>query len=92
MPRHNRNLAEGGKLWDKVKAVEVLGEIAFVLPGRAGKNACEVKQELRASHVQLPGKIRIGLSLRRRVRATGCCCGPGAAVPIPNHGASPAVN
>jgi hypothetical protein len=29
--RHNRNLAEGCKLWDKVEASEVLGEIAFIL-------------------------------------------------------------
>ncbi|MBL4954762.1 IS4 family transposase, partial [Neobacillus sp. YIM B02564] len=54
--RHNRNLAEGGKLWDKVEASEVLGEIAFILPGRSGQKARQVRQELRASRLQLPGK------------------------------------
>jgi hypothetical protein len=53
--QHNRNLAEGGKLWDSVDASPVLGEITFILPGRAGQKAREVKQELRARHVKLPG-------------------------------------
>jgi hypothetical protein len=57
--RHNRNLAEGGKLWDKVEAGEVLGEIAFILPGRSGRKAREVRQELRASRLQLPGKRQL---------------------------------
>ena len=42
--RHNRNLAEGGKLLDKVEAGQVRGEIAFFLPGRAGQKAREVRQ------------------------------------------------
>ena len=42
--RHNRNLAEGSKLWDKVEAGEVLGEIAFILPGRAGQKTRQVMQ------------------------------------------------
>ncbi|TDF55096.1 IS4 family transposase, partial [Cupriavidus sp. L7L] len=49
--QHNRNLAEGGKLWDSVDASPVLGEITFILPGRAGQKAREVKQELRAQRV-----------------------------------------
>ncbi len=53
--QHNRNLAEGGKLWDSVGASPVLGEITFILPGRAGQKAREVKQELRAQRVKLPG-------------------------------------
>ena len=60
--RHNRNLAEGGKLWDKVEAGEVLGEIAFILPGRAGQKAREVRQELRASRIQLPGNRQLGVT------------------------------
>lgn len=60
--RHNRNLAEGGKLWDKVEASEVLGEIAFILPGRAGQKAREVRQELRASRIQLPGKRQLSVT------------------------------
>ena len=34
----------------------MLGEIAFILPGRAGQKAREVRQELRASRIELPGK------------------------------------
>ncbi|GAC1422050.1 MAG: hypothetical protein NVSMB6_23630 [Burkholderiaceae bacterium] len=60
--RHNRNLAEGGKLWDKVEASEVLGEIAFILPGRAGQEAREVRQELRASRIELPGKRQLSVT------------------------------
>ena len=60
--RHNRNLAEGGKLWDKVEGSEVLGEIAFILPGRAGQKAREVRQELRASRIELPGKRQLGVT------------------------------
>jgi hypothetical protein len=40
----------------------VLGEIAFVLPGRAGKKAREVRQELRASRIAFPGKRQFGLT------------------------------
>ena len=46
--RHNRNLAEAGKLWDKVEAGELLGEIAFILPGQAG--------------LQLPGKRQLSVT------------------------------
>jgi hypothetical protein len=60
--RHNRNLAEGSKLWDKVEASEVLGEIAFILPGRAGQKARQVRQELRASRLQLPGKRQLSVT------------------------------
>ncbi|MDK2662176.1 IS4 family transposase [Cupriavidus sp. LEh21] len=56
--QHNRNLAEGGKLWDSVDASPVLGEITFILPGRAGQKAREVKQELRARRVKLLGTSR----------------------------------
>ncbi|MCY0856436.1 IS4 family transposase [Cupriavidus sp. D39] len=54
--QHNRSLGETGKLWDTVDASEALGEIGFILPGRAGQKAREVKQELRAQRVKLPGK------------------------------------
>jgi len=60
--QHNRTLREGGKLWDKVEAGEVLGEITFVLPGRAGQKAREVRQELRASRITLPGKRALGVT------------------------------
>ncbi|MBB1632663.1 IS4 family transposase [Cupriavidus sp. UME77] len=54
--QYNRNLAEAGKLWDNVDASQALGEITFILPGRAGQKAREVKQELRAQRVKLPGQ------------------------------------
>jgi len=54
--QHNRSLEAGARLWDTVDASQVLGEIAFILPGRAGQKAREVKQELRAQRVKLPGK------------------------------------
>lgn len=54
--QYNRNLAEAGKLWDNVDASQALGEISFILLGRAGQKAREVKQELRAQRVKLPGR------------------------------------
>jgi hypothetical protein len=60
--QHNRNLAEGGKFWDSVGASPVLGEITFILPGRAGQKAREVKQELRAKRVKLPGPVGVELT------------------------------
>jgi Transposase Tn5 dimerisation domain/Transposase DNA-binding len=59
--QYNRNLAEAGKLWEGVDASPVLGEITFILPGRTGQKARQVKQELRARRVKLPG--RNGLEL-----------------------------
>jgi hypothetical protein len=53
--QHNRSLDESGRLWDHVEAGEVLGEITFILPGRAGRRAREVRQVLRAQRVKLPG-------------------------------------
>jgi hypothetical protein len=54
--QHNLNLAAAGKLWEGVDASPVLGEITFVLPGRAGQKARQVKQELRAQRVRLSGR------------------------------------
>jgi hypothetical protein len=54
--QYNRNLGETGKLWDRVDASQALGEITFILPGRAGQKAREVKQELRAQRVKLAGQ------------------------------------
>jgi hypothetical protein len=53
--QHNRSLDESGRLWDRVEAGEALGEITFILPGRAGRRAREVRQALRAQRVKLPG-------------------------------------
>ncbi|MDW3684256.1 IS4 family transposase [Cupriavidus sp. CV2] len=54
--QHNRNLGAEAKLWNEVEASEALGEITFILPGRAGQKAREVRQELRARRVMLPGR------------------------------------
>jgi hypothetical protein len=60
--QHNRSLEAGARLWDTVDAGQVLGEIAFILPGRAGQKAREVKQELRAQRVKLPGKKGLAIT------------------------------
>ncbi|MBB5441803.1 MULTISPECIES: IS4 family transposase [unclassified Paraburkholderia] len=60
--QHNRSLGAGARLWDTVDASQVLGEIAFILPGRAGQKAREVKQELRAQRVKLPGKKGLAIT------------------------------
>ncbi|QRQ83739.1 IS4 family transposase [Cupriavidus oxalaticus] len=60
--QHNRSLGAEGKLWEAVEASEALGEITFILPGRAGQKAREVKQELRAQRVRLPGKNGLALT------------------------------
>jgi hypothetical protein len=53
--RHNRNLAEGDKLWAKVQPSEVLRQIAFILPRRADQKA-RSELALRASRIKVPGK------------------------------------
>jgi Transposase Tn5 dimerisation domain/Transposase DNA-binding len=60
--QYNRSLGAGAKLWDTVDASQVLGEIAFILPGRAGQKAREVKQELRAQRVKLPGNKGLAIT------------------------------
>jgi hypothetical protein len=51
--KHNRVLPTGeGKLWDQVGATKPLGQIEFLLPGRKGKPARQVKQELRVLRVK----------------------------------------
>jgi hypothetical protein len=60
--QHNRALKGEAKLWETVHASEVLGQISFVLPGRGGQKAREVKQELRAQRVKLPGRGGVELS------------------------------
>ena len=51
--RHNRALPEGAKLWERVGAHEVLGEVRFTLPGRQGQPARAVRQQVRAAPVAL---------------------------------------
>lgn len=51
--KHNRALPEGGRLWAKVLASPLLGEICFTLPGGRGRTAREVRQEVYAQRVSL---------------------------------------
>ncbi|ANB71758.1 transposase (plasmid) [Paraburkholderia phytofirmans OLGA172] len=60
--QHNRALKDEEKLWDKVHAGNVLGRISFVLPGRSGQKAREVKQELRSQRITLPGRVSVTLT------------------------------
>ena len=57
-PKHNRALAEGGRLWAKVLAKPLLGEIRFALLGGGGRTAPEGRQELYAQRVSLSGGRR----------------------------------
>ena len=51
--KHNRLLAKDKeKLWDQAGATKPLGQIEFCLPGRKGKPARQVKQELRVIRVK----------------------------------------
>lgn len=51
--QHNRALPEGAKLWSTVTAGEPLGEIRFTLPGRKGRKARAVRQQVWAQSVTL---------------------------------------
>ncbi|MCY0385786.1 IS4 family transposase [Robbsia sp. Bb-Pol-6] len=55
--QHDRVLDDHARLWETLDASDVLGEITFILPGRAGQKAREVKQVLRAQRVKLAGKM-----------------------------------
>jgi hypothetical protein len=60
--QHNRALKGEAHLWETVHASEVLGHISFVLPGRSGQKAREVRQELRSQRVTLPGRAGVALT------------------------------
>jgi hypothetical protein len=60
--QHNRALKGEASLWETVHASEVLGHISFVLPGRSGQKAREVRQELRSQRVMLPGRAGVTLT------------------------------
>lgn len=51
--KHNRALPEGGRLWAKVLASPVLGEIRFTLPAGRERTAREVRQALYAQRLAL---------------------------------------
>ncbi|WP_436231378.1 IS4 family transposase, partial [Caballeronia sp. LjRoot29] len=60
--QHNRALKGEASLWETVHASKVLGHISFVLPGRSGQQAREVRQELRSQRVTLPGRAGVKLT------------------------------
>jgi hypothetical protein len=43
--QHNRNLAEGGRLWASIEACAAAGKITFHLPGRGDQKARQLKQQ-----------------------------------------------
>jgi hypothetical protein len=51
--QHNRALPAGGKLWEEVRAGEVLGELRFVLPPTKQRKTRAVRQQVRAKRVAL---------------------------------------
>jgi hypothetical protein len=53
---HNRCLAEGGKLWDRLAKSPVVGEVAFTLPARPGRPSRPVVLTVRANRVTLRPK------------------------------------
>ncbi|CAB3775372.1 hypothetical protein [Paraburkholderia humisilvae] len=60
--QHNRSPGAQARLWEAVEASEVLGEITFILPRHAGQKAREVRQELRAQRVRLPGRQELAIT------------------------------
>ena len=53
---HNRCLAEGDKLWDRLAKGTVLGEVTFTLPARPGRPSRPVVLTVRAKRVTLQPK------------------------------------
>jgi hypothetical protein len=53
---HNRCLAEGDKLWDRLAQASVLGEVSFTLPARPNRPSRPVVLTVRAERVTLPPK------------------------------------
>jgi hypothetical protein len=59
----DRNLADGGKLWQRVAAAEPLGEVEFDLPASKDRKARHVVQTLRVARVRLKAPYRTGTKL-----------------------------
>ena len=51
---HERNTAEGDKLWERVEQSEALGDIEFVLPAGKNRNARKVCQTIYVQRATLP--------------------------------------
>lgn len=54
--RHDRNTADGDKLWDRLARSEALGEVEFTLPAAPGRPARVVRQTLYRDAVTLPAR------------------------------------
>jgi len=71
--QHDRALADGAKLWQRVTSSALVGEIQFELASRHGQKARTVKQELRAQRVDLPagaaGVISVTCIVAREIDA-----------------------
>ena len=78
--RHNRALPAGGKLWARVSAGEVLGEVCFTLPARNGQKARAVRQQVWAAAVDLSdgrrGTVRASCIIAQEINA------PAGATPL----------
>lgn len=78
--RHNRALPAGGKLWARVSAGEVLGEVCFTLPARNGQKARAVRQQVWAAAVDLSdgrrGTVRASCIIAKEINA------PAGATPL----------
>ena len=51
---HNRRTDAEAKLWDRLEAAPVVGEVSFSLPAAPGRSARVVRQTLRVERVRLP--------------------------------------
>jgi len=58
--KHDRLLAEGGKLWETVAQAAVLGEIAFDMPSTNKREGRSIVQTIQATSVVLKGPYRQG--------------------------------
>ena len=54
--QHDRNTADGDKLWDRLARSEALGEVEFALPAAPGRPARVVRQTLYRDAVTLPAR------------------------------------
>ncbi|MEX3526666.1 MAG: IS4 family transposase, partial [Burkholderia sp.] len=69
--QHNRVLPDGERLWARVGSAEPLGEIRFTLPGRDGKKAREVTQQVRCCRIEVSdgakGTLPVSCLIARKI-------------------------
>ncbi len=56
--QHDRLLAEGGKLWNKLESAPVLGEISFDMPGTEKRTGREIEQTIQVVRITLKAPHR----------------------------------